>query len=115
MGVSGDEGVVYEPGVTVVAGVVCGDAGLPPGPGAQGTGLSAVLAVCALARLPGPSGPVATERFANHLGQGELRAIVDRHGADSRLTVKGNGPETYAALAALPRSGLMEFPSPPRR
>ena len=37
--------------------------------------LSAVLAVFALARLSGPSGPVATERFANQLGQDELCAL----------------------------------------
>lgn len=37
--------------------------------------LAAVLSVCALARLAGVSGPAATERFARHLSQEELRAL----------------------------------------
>jgi predicted transposase YbfD/YdcC len=37
--------------------------------------LATVLSVCALARLAGVSGPAATERFAKHLSQEELRAL----------------------------------------
>ena len=37
--------------------------------------LTTVLAICALARLSGLSGPAATERFARHLSQEELRAL----------------------------------------
>ena len=37
--------------------------------------LAMVLSVCALARLAGVSGPAATERFAKHLSQVELRAL----------------------------------------
>ena len=37
--------------------------------------LATVLAICALARLSGLSGPAATERFARHLSQEELRAL----------------------------------------
>ena len=37
--------------------------------------LATVLAICALARLSGLSGPAATERFAKHLSQKELRAL----------------------------------------
>ena len=37
--------------------------------------LATVLSVCALARLAGVSGPAATERFARHLSQEELRAL----------------------------------------
>ena len=37
--------------------------------------LATVLSVCALARLAGGSGPAATERFAKHLSQEELRAL----------------------------------------
>ncbi len=37
--------------------------------------LATVLAICALARLAGQHGPVATERFARNLEQKELRAL----------------------------------------
>ena len=37
--------------------------------------LATVLSVCALARLAGELGPAATERFARHLSQEELRAL----------------------------------------
>ena len=37
--------------------------------------LATVLSICALARLAGLSGPAATERFAQHLSQEELRAL----------------------------------------
>ena len=37
--------------------------------------LATVLSVCALARLAGQYGPVATERFARNLDQEELRAL----------------------------------------
>ena len=37
--------------------------------------LATVLSVCALAWLSGQRGPAATERFARHLGQDELRAL----------------------------------------
>ena len=37
--------------------------------------LETVLAICALARLSGLCGPVATERFAKRLDQEELRAL----------------------------------------
>ena len=37
--------------------------------------LATVLSICALARLAGLSGPAATERFAQHLSQQELRAL----------------------------------------
>ena len=37
--------------------------------------LETVLSICALARLAGQYGPVATERFARHLTQQELRAL----------------------------------------
>ncbi len=37
--------------------------------------LPTVLSVCALARLAGQHGPAATERFARHLSEAELRAL----------------------------------------
>ena len=37
--------------------------------------LATVLSICALARLAGQRGPAATERFARHLEQEELRAL----------------------------------------
>ena len=37
--------------------------------------LETVLSICALARLAGQRGPAATERFAKHLDQEELRAL----------------------------------------
>ena len=37
--------------------------------------LATVLAICALARLSGLSGPATTERFARYLSQEELRAL----------------------------------------
>ena len=41
--------------------------------------LATVLSICALARLAGQHGPAATERFARHLGQAELRALGAWH------------------------------------
>ena len=46
--------------------------------------LTTVLSVCALARLAGQRGPAATERFAKHLSQDELRALGAWRSAEGR-------------------------------
>ena len=49
-------------------------------------GLATVLSICALARLAGQLGPVATERFARGLDQRELRILGAWRDADGRWT-----------------------------
>ena len=70
--------------------------------------LATVLSVCALARLAGVSGPSATERFAKHLSQEELRALGAWHDPEAGRWVAPSDSTLCRVLADTDPDALQE-------
>ena len=70
--------------------------------------LATVLSVCALARLAGVLGPAATERFARHLSQEELRALGAWRDPEARRWVAPSDSTLCRVLADTDHDALSE-------